>query len=73
MFKEETSIVKKEEPGRRKLHGPHIIKVHHMEDGRPVPVQPDGLVDIAIRELDAQIVDVVLIELDDAERPFSDN
>lgn len=73
MFKEKTSNAKKEAADRRKLKGPRFIKVHHLEDGRPVPVQPDGLVDVAVREFDAQIVEVVLLDTDDTERPFSDN
>lgn len=44
-----------------------------MKNGRPVPVQPGGIVDVAVRELNAQIVEVVLVEPDELDPPFSDN
>jgi hypothetical protein len=73
MFKEKTSATNKKASARRKIDVPQVIKVLHLEDGRPVPVQPGGLVDVAVHELDAQIVEVALIESDDSERPFSSN
>lgn len=44
-----------------------------MQDGRAVAVQSGGIVDVAVRELDAQIVEMVVIERDDLEPPFSEN
>jgi hypothetical protein len=44
-----------------------------MKNGRPVAVQPGGIVDVAVREFDAQIVEVILVEPDELEPPFSEN
>ncbi len=42
-----------------------IIRLIYLEDGRVVPVEPDGMVDIALRELGAKVIDVERIKLDE--------
>jgi hypothetical protein len=41
---------------------PVVIKVHHLEEGRHVPIQIGGMVDVAIRELGAKVVKVEIIQ-----------
>ena len=45
---------------------PMVIKVHHLEEGRHVPIRRGGMVDVAIRELGAKIVKVEIIEPEEA-------
>ena len=46
---------------------PVVIKVHHLEQGYPVPIKIGGMVDVAVRELGAKIVKVEIIEPEEAE------
>jgi hypothetical protein len=41
---------------------PLVIKVRHLEEERHITINPGGMVDVAVRELGAQIVKVELIE-----------
>jgi hypothetical protein len=45
---------------------PVVIKVHHLEEGHPVPIKIGGMVDVAVRELGAKIVKVEIIEPEEA-------
>ncbi|HEY43045.1 MAG TPA: hypothetical protein G4O11_03585 [Anaerolineae bacterium] len=45
---------------------PVVIKVHHLEEGRHVPIKMGGMVDVAVRELGAKIVKVEIIEPEEA-------
>jgi hypothetical protein len=46
-----------------------IIKVLHLEDGRYVPIRLNGMVDIAVRELGANLVEVERVEMEDTPIP----
>lgn len=41
---------------------PLVIKVRHLEEEPHITIKPGGMVDVAIRELDAKIVKVEVIE-----------
>jgi hypothetical protein len=41
---------------------PLAIKVRHLEEERRITIKPGGMVDVAVRELGAQIVKVEVIE-----------
>jgi hypothetical protein len=42
-----------------------VIKVLHLEDGRYVPIWLNGMVDIAVRELGARLVEVERLKVED--------
>ncbi|NIM94943.1 MAG: hypothetical protein GTO18_14675 [Anaerolineales bacterium] len=46
---------RKKEP---KAVRPPIRKYIEIKDGRLIPIDPDGMVDVAVRELGARVVDV---------------
>lgn len=75
MMREQASIAPNKGSRRRRRNpdSPRRIEVYRMKNGRPVAVQPGGIVDVAVREFDAQIVEVILVEPDELEPPFSEN
>jgi hypothetical protein len=49
------------------------LKVVYFEDGRRILVKPDGMVDVALRELDAKVVEVNVEKTDKAIPSFEKN
>jgi hypothetical protein len=49
------------------------LKVVYFEDGRRILVKPDGMVDVALRELDAKVVEVNVEKTDEAIPSFEKN
>ncbi len=49
------------------------LKVIHFEDGRRILIKPDGMVDVALRELDAKVVEVNVVKTDEAIPSFEKN
>ena len=49
------------------------LKVVYFEDGRRILVKPDGMVDIALRELDAKVVEVNVEKTDEVIPSFEKN
>jgi hypothetical protein len=49
------------------------LKVVYFEDGRRILIKPDGMVDIALRELDAKVVEVNVETTDESIPSFEKN
>lgn len=49
------------------------LKVVYFEDGRRILVKPDGMVDVALRELDAKVVEVNVEKTDEVVSSFEKN
>ena len=49
------------------------LKVVYFEDGRRILVKPDGMVDIALRELDAKVGEVNVEKTDEVIPSFEKN
>jgi hypothetical protein len=49
------------------------LKVVYFKDGRRILVKPDGMVDVAIHELDAKVVEVIVENTDETIPSFERN
>ena len=58
-------IKEKLEEGSSAMLVPSPIVIIHLEDGQAVSIKPGGMVDIAIHELGARVIEVKVLDTDE--------
>ncbi len=58
-------IKEKLEEGSSAMLVPSPIVIIHLEDGQAVSIKPGGMVDIAIHELGARVIEVEVLDTDE--------